>query len=127
MVSVFFVGVLLFFAMLVGGLLTVIWREVRKQARWTEATQRVLATGTSAGAVIRTVGPSKLGGGRVFAIGLEVQPDTGEPAFSATVDALVPIYAAGAIAPGRQVRVRFEPQQRAVAIDFVAMGYALPS
>lgn len=126
MISGFTIGVGLFFALLIGGPLAAVWRELRKQARWLEATQRILASGVSGSAVIRTVGPSKLGGRHVLAIGLEVQPDTGEPAFSAAVDALVPVYAAGAIAPGKPVRVRFEPHQRAVAIDFAAMGYVAP-
>lgn len=127
MVTVFIVGVLLFFAVLIGGLLAVIWRELRRQARWIEATRQILASGLGAGAQIRTVGPSKLGGSRVFSIGLEVRPDTGEAAFSATVDTLVPAHAAGAIAPGKQVRVRFTPQDRAVAIDFEAMGITVIS
>jgi hypothetical protein len=121
-VPVFIAGVLLFITLLIGPLLVMVWRELQKQARWTEATRQILASGVSAPAQIRTVGPSKLGR-HVFTIELEVQPDTGESPFAATVDTLVPPYASGAIAPGREVRVRFSPADRAVAIDLQAMGY----
>jgi hypothetical protein len=121
-VPVFIVGVLLFFTLLIGGVLAVVWRELRKQARWSEATRRILASGVSAPAQIRTVGPSKLGR-HVFTIVLEVRPDAGESPFVATVDTLVPPYASGAIAPGSEVRVRFSPNDLAVAIDLQAMGY----
>jgi hypothetical protein len=119
------VSFVLVFASMIGGILFMVLRELRSQARWTEATRRVLSSGTSLPALVRSVGPSRRGR-LVFSIALELQPEgAGEP-LPRTVEALVPVYASSAIAPGEQVMVRYERASGAVAIDFVAMGYASP-
>lgn len=115
----------LVFAFTIGGVLLVVFRELRSQARWTEATRRVLLSGQSLPAVVRSVGPSKFGR-LVFTIGLELRPDQAGAPLLTTVEALVPAYASSAIAPGKQVAVRYDRASGGVAIDFAAMGYTSP-
>lgn len=119
------VSFVLVFALMIGGVLFMVFRELRGQARWTEATRRVLSSGQSLPAVVRSVGPSRRGR-LVFTVALELRPDAADEPLLTTVEALVPAYASSAIAPGKQVVVRYEPASGAVAIDFVAMGYASP-
>ncbi len=121
------IAAIAFFALLavpLAGLGYVLVKEHRKQGAWIQRTRRILAEGRPATAVVTAMGPASLGK-FVFTIHLDVQLG-GEREFSAMVEALVPPYASGAFAPGKRVAVRYVLAERAVAIDFPAMGYAPP-
>lgn len=124
MTIAFVVVTLGFFALLLGGLGYALLKAYRTQAAWIGATRRALAEGVPGSAIITSMGPSPLGK-LVVRLQLDVQTERGA-AYSTTLDAFVPHYAAAAFEPGKQVRVRCIASERMVAIDFPAMGYAAP-
>jgi hypothetical protein len=98
--------------------------SLSKQSAWIAQTRRALAEGEPGTAVITSMGQSSLGR-LVATLALDVQPERAQ-AFSATVEAYVPPYAAAALSPGKRVAVRCIAAERAVAIDYPAMGYEAP-
>lgn len=101
-------------------------------AKMNGANQQLLMTGVPAQARVVQMGPTgmSINGAPQMNLVVEVYPPAmpgyrGSPApFTATVQALVPVYAMGRVQPGATVPVRFNPGMPSqVAVDFRAMGF----
>ncbi len=121
---VFILIIVALFTALVGGVGYAVFKAVREQSEWIERTRRILDEGRPSTAVVTAMGPTSRGKS-VFAVDLDVQP-AGEAPFSTRIEVFVPPYAAAAFGPGKRVAVRYVPVERAVAIDYPAMGFARP-